>query len=105
MSVCVCLSLAKASLGSTLRERYVQHWYRLFCILSITCSLTRALSQSLVHAQELFSTSTLNEGMLFSLRVAMNRLPKGIFDNQYIQGNCSKLDTDIIMLHVLLDAP
>ena len=29
----VCLSvttLAKASLGSTLRRRYVQHWYRLF---------------------------------------------------------------------------
>ena len=33
----VCLSvttLAKASLGSTPRKRYVQHWYRLFSVLS-----------------------------------------------------------------------
>ena len=39
--VCVCLSvclsvpsLAKASLGSTLRQRYVQHLYRLFSVLT-----------------------------------------------------------------------
>ena len=34
---CVCLSvtmLAKASLGSMPRKRYVQHWYRLFSVLS-----------------------------------------------------------------------
>ena len=29
-----------------------------FRILSVTCSLTRALSQSLAHAQQLFSAST-----------------------------------------------
>ena len=35
--LCVCLSvttLAKASLDFTLRKRYVQHWYRLFSVLS-----------------------------------------------------------------------
>ena len=39
-SVCVsvCLSvtmLAKATLCSTLRKRYVQHWYRLFSVLGL----------------------------------------------------------------------
>ena len=35
MSVCLSVTtLAKASLGSTPRKRYVQHWYRLFSVLS-----------------------------------------------------------------------
>ena len=36
--LCVCLSvttLAKALLGSTARKRYVQHWYKLFSVLSL----------------------------------------------------------------------
>ena len=38
-----------------------------FCILSVTCSLTCALSQSLVHAQQLFSVST--PGQILAPRV------------------------------------
>ena len=35
LSVCVSVTtLAEASFGSMLRKRYVQHWYRLFLVLS-----------------------------------------------------------------------
>ena len=36
LSVCLSVTtLAKASLGSTLRRRYVQHWCRLFSVFHL----------------------------------------------------------------------